>query len=181
MSGRYIEPCCAGRQLPPLLASQRIVSFQTNGDVTLEHFVKAVSCIAGNKLRIELMVPSVDVDMLRVFAWYGRQGWLSSMSFLTAADNAALVFSELHGSVAELLCCRHSKVTDGMIAIHGENGTVVLQGHLSASAEPGYRFYSAVFGPTGSDSVKMFTATFRPYFGERYRVPHPAEAQSHSD
>ena len=65
----YIEPCCVGRELLALLKEMPVVPFQTNGNVTLEHFMKGLSEFAGNELEITLAVPVIDIPMLRMLAW----------------------------------------------------------------------------------------------------------------
>ena len=71
----YIEPCCVGRELLALLKEMPVVPFQTNGNVTLEYFMKGLSEFAGNELEITLAVPVIDIPMLRMLAWYNRRGW----------------------------------------------------------------------------------------------------------
>lgn len=159
MEIQFIEPCCAGRQLPSLLREQSVASFQTNGDVTFEHIIKAVSCLAGDELSVILMVPSVNVDMLRVLAWFGRRGWLKKLHVVTTENQSGLVYNETSGEVPTVLCSHHERVAESLLVISGEKKCVVVNGQFLTSVVPGHRFYTAAVGAETSDAIRMFTAT----------------------
>ena len=77
----YQEPCCIERTLPQLLKKYEWMPFQTNGDVTVEKILKAVSHLAGNNLDITICLPAIDVIILRIFAWYVPQTRLAEVSY----------------------------------------------------------------------------------------------------
>lgn len=162
----YIEPCCAEKQLPPLLRDYPMVAFQTNGDVDFITLLKSVSCLAGNRLEITLMVPEVDVDMLRALEWYGRRGWLAKVTTLTAERQTELIKTELT-TVADVTTHHHKGVVDSMVVIAGEAGVVVVQGPLVSRPQPGFRCFTAALGKASSPVVQMCTATLRSLINRR--------------
>lgn len=161
----FVEPCCVERQLPALLREYPMAAFQTNSDVTFLGMMKAVSCMAGNHLDITLMVPEVDVDMLRVLGWYDRRGWLNTATLLTAKLQTELINSELTPSKVKTY--HHEMVTDSMVVISGEAGMVVVQGALLSKATSGFRCYTAAFGKSSSPVIQMCTATLRSLVNKR--------------
>ncbi len=164
MKVSFIEPCCAEKQLPLLLREQSFVPFQTNGDVTFEHFIKALSCLAGNEITIILATPSINVDMLRVLAWLSRRGWLKELHIATASDQAQLVRTELAELKETLHCYHHERIAESMLIIEGETASVVLQGYLSMEVTPAHRFYYALLTTSGSAHFAQLTTTLHSFF-----------------
>lgn len=117
----YIEPCCIDNQLPQLLkqAPYGFVFFQTNGDVTLEKLLGAVSHMAGNEHVIILTVPEVDVMMLRTMAYYFRRGWMRALLLLTASSQRDLIEGELAGYLDRVQYAVDPLVLDGQVALMG--------------------------------------------------------------
>lgn len=92
----FIEPCCAHKQLPQLIrASCRkdspsytagISVFQTNGDVTLQKALDAMSSLIDESPFVILLSESrIDVPVLRHLAYYYRRGWMSSLLLLDSS------------------------------------------------------------------------------------------------
>ena len=117
----YIEPCCIDRQLPGLIKQSRagFCFFQTNGDVTLEKFLGAVSHMASGVGGHVLMltVPEVDIPMLRTLAYYFRRGWTQALLLLTREAQTALIESELADYLASVHYAADPLIIDGQLAI----------------------------------------------------------------
>ena len=117
----YIEPCCIDRQLPGLIKQSRagFCFFQTNGDVTLEKLLGAVSHMAsgaGGHI-LMLTVPEVDIPMLRTLAYYFRRGWTQALLLLTREAQTALIESELADYLASVHYAADPLIIDGQLAI----------------------------------------------------------------
>ena len=68
------EPCCIERSLPLAVKKYGWLPWQSNGDITIEKILKAVSYLAGNALDISICLPAIDIPALRLFAWYFKRG-----------------------------------------------------------------------------------------------------------
>ena len=139
----YIEPCCIDRQLPVLIKQSRagFCFFQTNGDVTLEKLLGAVSHMASGAGGHVLMltVPEVDIPMLRTLAYYFRRGWTQALLLLTREAQTALIESELADYLASVHYAADPLIIDGQLAImevkaQGEADTAQAEAESLASA-----------------------------------------------
>lgn len=155
----YQEPCCIERTLPQLLKKYEWMPFQTNGDVTVEKILKAVSYLAGNNLDITICLPAIDVIILRIFAWYHKRGWLKSLTILTATDQSELIRNELPKELT-LTIVDSADIPDnyGLLVIKGEQSNVIVNGPLYAAVTPGICFYTAYFGKD-PDRISQLTDT----------------------
>lgn len=137
----YIEPCCVGRELLALLKEMPVVPFQTNGNVTLEHFMKGLSEYAGNELEITLAVPVIDIPMLRMLAWYNRRGWAKKVVIMTKENQRELIAQELEGYSFSAVV--NPEMSEGTLVMKGELKTVVIQGEiLGEVAHTGCKHYT---------------------------------------
>ena len=114
---QFIEPCCADRQLPALLRENQshAVLFQTAGDVTFDHLLKAISSMAGNNhLTMTLVVPEVTTKMQKTIDRYQQRQWITEVKLLV------------------------SYIQDQMVMFEGDKGVVIIQGTiLDTRAEKG--------------------------------------------
>lgn len=154
----YIEPCCVGRLLQPLLVEMQVVPFQTNGDVTLEKLMKGLSEFAGDKLTITLVSPTVDLPMMRMLQWYHRRGWLTACTIMTKDDQTEFIKNELQDM--DLTVLHSDDVTGGMLVMEGEKKTIAVQGEILGEVKQGHYNYTAAEGTgTTSQNVLMLTET----------------------
>lgn len=130
----YMEPCCVGRELLALLKEMPVVPFQTNGNVTLEHFMKGLSEFAGNELEITLAVPVIDIPMLRMLAWYYRRGWTKNVVIMTKENQMELIAKELEGFAYTAVV--NPEMSEGTLVMKGELKTVVIQGDILGTVAP---------------------------------------------
>ncbi|MCF0209225.1 MAG: hypothetical protein HUK07_07210 [Bacteroidaceae bacterium] len=152
----FMEPCCIGSMLPPILRQKYIVPFQTNGDVTFSHILRAVSAIAGNRLDVTVCVPKPDIHLLRELRWYCQRGWISKLTIVTHNDEQEFIKNEI-GEMSDCLrCLNHKLIEDGLLVLVGERNKVAVQGWLSGIADLGLRRYTAAIG---DDNVDMLAST----------------------
>lgn len=80
-----MEPCCIERTLPMLLRKNSgWMPWQSNGDITFAHILKALACLAASPLEITLVTPNISLPILRTLIWYHQRGWLNKLTILTA-------------------------------------------------------------------------------------------------
>ena len=88
----YIEPCCIDNQLPRLLRQSdgHAAMFQTSGDVTLEHMIKALMPMVGDRPRVlTLALPVVDDDVIALLQRYMRLEWVAHLNLILPAPAEA--------------------------------------------------------------------------------------------
>ena len=165
----YIEPCCCDRQLPVLLRERRTAFFQTNGDVTVQRFMNAVGCMAGQPSELWLMLPAVDFPLLRTLRQWFQRGWISSLHLLTQENQEEMVMGELGEATAgenaseengaavansqfstlnsQLDYAHDPLVLDGLLAFIGTEHVVAIQGAMLTQVDFSLSLYAAAFGP----------------------------------
>ena len=171
----YIEPCCAENQLPRLLrqANGSAVLFQTAGDVTLEHMMKAVMLMSGDRPRVlTLALPQLSADVVALLRRYMSLEWVAHLNLITTATpdehNAYALLSEVgvpmdritYAPVADASCM-------GLLMFAGPSGTVAIQGPLCPAPSQGLHLYSAIYGPSGSPLMRSFTDPITAYIKAR--------------
>ena len=163
----YIEPCCIDRQLPGLIKQSRagFCFFQTNGDVTLEKFLGAVSHMASGVGGHVLMltVPEVDIPMLRTLAYYFRRGWTQALLLLTREAQTALIESELADYLASVHYAADPLIIDGQLAIIESVASaavpqqpakaLIIQGAMLSQPDFSLSLYTAWLG-TDTDTIR---------------------------
>lgn len=153
----YQEPCCIERTLPALLREHPMSAWQSNGDVTFDRIIKAVSLLAGNSLNIILVHPAPELPIVQCLAWYHRRGWLNALTILTQTEQTTDIRKEFPNDFPiEILT--HKSVTDGLLIIQGEKGQVIVQGPLHAAVVPNVERFTTYAG-NDKDSIAMLTAT----------------------
>ena len=163
----YIEPCCIDRQLPGLIKQSRagFCFFQTNGDVTLEKLLGAVSHMAsgvGGHI-LMLTVPEVDIPMLRTLAYYFRRGWTQALLLLTREAQTALIESELADYLASVHYAADPLIIDGQLAIIESVASaavpqqpakaLIIQGAMLSQPDFSLSLYAAWLG-TDTDTIR---------------------------
>ncbi len=174
----FQEPCCIENTLPILLRKYGLVTWQSNGDVTFEKIMKAVACMAGNELSVVLVVPEIDIPMLRYLRWLNQRGWLLRLAILTQKNQQELIRGEMPADM-DLAIYNHKSVTEGTIIIYGENNTVVVLGSLHSAVTPALENYTTYMG-CDQDRVSMLTdaVTSRLRLLDKKKKPAEGEAET---
>ena len=189
-----IEPCCAERQLGQLLREERgrAVMFQTNGDVTLEHWMKAVMLMAGNvRPRVmTLSVPILTGEMMRVVGRYLRLEWVKTLRLMTTDHLPQEHIQQLAGyagcDAKALQECvelaADADIPDEMLTFSGVDGTVVIQGRIFGKVTPGLSLYAGVYGRTDGPGVRSVMDAWGARFrARRYEVALAAQHTEQSE
>lgn len=146
----YVEPCCCDKQLPKLLREGKIF-FQTNGDVTVEKFMRATGCMVNNGSEMWLMIPSVDVKLLREIKHWFQREWIFGLHLLTSSNQTEIIDKELGDCVSKVKYCFDKMITDGMLSFVGEHDLVAIQGPMLTSVNFSLRMYAGIFGNKAPD------------------------------
>ena len=186
-----IEPCCVEQKVCWMLREEKnhAVMMQTNGDVTLEHWMKGVMLLSGERPRtVTIAVPELTAAMQRVVCRFLKPEWVKTVrilsekrivkseEFATAEPSPTeqpAVSEELLGFIrdgrVELAADEQARL--GLLIFSGTDGTVVIEGEMLEAVTPGLRMYSGLFGNNGSkavmDAIGAFEALFR---SRRYEV-----------
>lgn len=188
----YIEPCCAENQLPRLLrqANGSAVLFQTAGDVTLEHMMKAVMLMSGDRPRVlTLALPQLSADVVALLRRYMSLEWVAHLNLITTQP---AVMSDLQPQLERIgvpmqqitVALVDDACSLGLLMFAGPSGTVAIQGPICPAPSQGLHLYSAIYGPSGSPLMRSFTDPITAYIKARaveIEAPAPAEAQPKAD
>lgn len=172
----FQEPCCIERNLPLLLREYPLCTWQSNGDVTFEKIIKAVSHLAGSSLEITLLLPKSELPILRVLAWYQYRGWLKSLTIVTTTDESNNIRKEFPQDFpVEILS--HKSIIDSLLIIRGTDGHAIVQGplHATPSKKPTVERFTTYVG-NDPEQIAMLTATTLSRLASLRRKKKKAEA-----
>ena len=128
----FQEPCCIANKLPSLLRRKWWYAFQTNGDVTAEKFMSALSSMAGrDNNHLSLVIGKIDVP-------------------------DKLIETELTPYLDKITFGHHPRVFGGLIMFQGEEGTVVLSGMLENLPQNIILPYTACYSECDPDIARDF-------------------------
>ena len=183
-----IEPCCAERQLGHLLRENRgnAVLFQTNGDMTLQKWMKATMLMAGDRPRtLTLAVPIFTGKMLDAVVKFMRLGWVERLRLLTtdplipemAHALAVKADCEAAALAGRVELAADANIPDGLLMFTGPEGTVVIQGEMPDTITPRLHLYAGVFGRTEGRGVRSISDAWEARFrARRYEWPTGGDA-----
>jgi hypothetical protein len=162
------------------------VTFQTHGDVTLEHLMKAVMLMAGDRPRVmTLAVPALTDVMMQNIGRYMRQEWVMTLRLLTAeplADverMADIVGCDAASLLKRLELAADTRAQDGLLAFSGPNGMVVIQGRILDTVTPGLTLYAGAFGRTDALAIRNITDAWNANFkARRYNISEELRVKS---
>lgn len=140
----YIEPCCIDKQLPPVVR-QPFAFFQSNGDWAVQKLMSAVSHMVPESVCI-LVIPSVDVSLLRVLNHYLSRGWYKAVMLLTAENQEDLVRRELSGMLDRVHYAIDNHVLDGQLILTSDGLTLAIQGAMLLEPDFSLCSYSSAYG-----------------------------------
>ena len=182
-----VEPCCCERQLGYLLREERAhaVAFQTNGDVTLEHYMKAVMLLSGDRPRtLTLSVPIFTGGMMRPIAKFMSLEWVAKLRLMTTDPLpvevlqrlAAKIGIDVNALLERIELAADASIPDELMAFGGTDGTVVIQGRIYDAVTPRLTLYSGIFGRTEGKGVRSVMDAWGAHFrARRYEAsPQPA-------
>jgi len=175
-----IEPCCAERQLGSLLRENRghAALFQTNGDMTLQKWMKATMLMVGDRPRtLTLAVPVFTEKMMKAVAKYLQLGWVEHLRLMTTEPLtqealqhfAGMAFpdADATGVVAAMELAADASVPDGLLMFTGPEWTVVVQGSMFDTITPRLCLYAGMFGRAEGLAVRSVTDAWEARFRAR--------------
>lgn len=148
----YIEPCCADRQLPALLKSNTFAFFQSGGDLTVQKIMSAVSSMSGSQHRMTLVIPDVDVMLLRELKRYFDRQWTAELHLLTQTNQQTMVAEELSAYMDHVSYAADPMVIDGLLAFEPLNSntsprpSVIIQGAMLKEVDFSLSMYAGYYG-----------------------------------
>ena len=170
----WVEPCCVDRVLPSLLKTSASGSakggfafFTTNGDITFAKFAAAISSLAGSGHRMTLVIPEVDVMLLREIKRYFDRGWTRELNLLTQSNQEQMVSEELSGYMDRVTYAADPMVIDGLLAFEpwtqgvrnnvqsrtdtgvpdpSVSPSVIIQGAMLREVDFSFSLYAAYYG-----------------------------------
>ena len=190
MVNNIVEPCCCERQLGYLLREERAhaVAFQTNGDVTLEHFMKAVMLLSGDRPRtLTLSVPIFTGGMMRPIARFMRLEWVANLRLMTTdplppeilQQFAAKIGIDTDALLQRIELAADASIPDELMAFSGTDGTVVIQGRIYDAVTPRLSLYAGIFGRTEGKGVRSVMDAWEAHFrARRYNASEKLKVKS---
>lgn len=123
----YVEPCCIDKELPRLLREDPFCFFQSNGDWTVRELMRSVSFLVPGSACCLLVIPEVDVNLLRELRHYLlRDGWYRSLALLTYRNQMEMVSGELSDCMPRVHYAVNRRVLDGQFGLFDEEGNYLL-------------------------------------------------------
>jgi hypothetical protein len=146
--------------------------FQTQGDVTLEAFVKATMLMAGDRPRtLTIATPTLPENAMRTIRRYAELGYISTLRLMLSERPEAGV---LDGIAAEVELAITGKVPSLMMW-QGATGIVAIQGDMPDAVEPTLHLYAGIMGGVQSLNVHAAIDPFNALFRARRVEIEPVE------
>lgn len=124
----YIQPCCVDKELPPIV-KQPFAFFQSNGDWDVSKLMSSVSYLIENPVCL-MVIPEVNVFLLRTLNTYLEKDWYRSLCLLTAVNQTGLVKAEFGKNISCVHYANSKQVMDGQFALTNLYRHLVVQGPL---------------------------------------------------
>ena len=183
-----IEPCCAERQIGLLLKENRgrAILFQTNGDMTLQKWMKATMLMAGDRPRtLTIAVPVFTEKMMNTVGKFLRLGWVERLRLMTTdpltPEMAHLLAEKTECDAAVLAThtelAADASIPDSLLMFTGPDGTVIIQGPMPDTITPRLCLYAGIFGRTEGIAIRSVTDAWEARFRSR-RYDWPAATKT---
>ena len=140
-----LEPCCIERQAPYALSEAKGRAMMwTNGDVTVSHWFKALSYMAGPTHRLTLVVKEPDVQLMRWIRTWMQRGWTTEVRLTASTDARQLVTAELEGLTDKVTVAQDATIRSEAMVLEGDEGTIVIAGPMMTAVQPGLTTYAVM-------------------------------------
>ena len=140
-----LEPCCIERQAPYALSEAKGRAMMwTNGDVTVSHWFKALSYMAGPTHRLTLVVKEPDVQLMRWIRTWMQRGWTTEVRLTASTDARQLVKAELEGLTDKVTVAQDATIRSEAMVLEGDDGTIVIAGPMLTAMQPGLTMYAVM-------------------------------------
>lgn len=159
----YVEPCCADNQMPAILKENEVF-FNTSGDITVQHMMKAVSFLAGLDIEMTLMIDTVTDELLGVIRHYVNRGWIKKINLFVKTDCKKQLKTKFDGMLNIINYSVDETLTENLLAFNGTEGDVLIVGKMLCDVAPGFYVYSGKHFKNGrkfDDIMEPFMAKFK--------------------
>lgn len=153
----FIPPCCVDRKLPQAInqAPQRMLSFYTHGDVTMEKFYRAISYLLIDEMVMVLSIPISQREMtvingMGVFLQQCfERKWISHLVLSTRKDCSKIIDVYLGEYRDKILYTTSKDVSDATshMVLYNKDRALTLSGPMYNLPDMQLSPYSLMFYP----------------------------------
>lgn len=137
----YIEPCCADNQMPAIFKEHEVF-FNTSGDITVQHMMKAISFLAGTDIEMTLMIDTVSDELLDTIRHYVNRGWIKKINLFVKNDCKKQLKTKFEGMLNIITYSVDDTLTGNLLAFDGTEGQVLIIGPMLCDVTPGFYTYA---------------------------------------
>lgn len=147
----FIPPCCVDKKLPKAVtqAPQRMLTFYTHGDVTMEKFYRAVSYLLVDPHVMVLTMPAMSTDTCVFLQQCFERKWITALVLSTARKCDEIVNKYL-AEYADRILYTHSKDvsdTTSHMVLYNKDRAFTLSGVMFDRPCPALECYVLMFYP----------------------------------
>lgn len=147
----FIPPCCVDKKLPKAVmqAPQRMLTFYTHGDVTMEKFYRAVSPLLVDAHVMVLTMPSPKQETFLFLAQCFERGWITRLVLSTYRSCDSLIAKHLDAYADRIICAQSDDVSElsSHMVLYNKDRALTLSGPMFARPQTDVRLaaYTLVF------------------------------------
>lgn len=147
----FIPPCCVDKKLPKAVtqAPQRMLTFYTHGDVTMEKFYRAVSYLLVDPHVMVLTMPAMSTDTCVFLQQCFERKWITTLVLSTARKCDEIVNKYL-AEYSDRILYTHSKDvsdTTSHLVLYNKDRALTLSGVMFDRPCPALECYVLMFYP----------------------------------
>lgn len=147
----FIPPCCVDKKLPKAVtqAPQRMLTFYTHGDVTMEKFYRAVSNLLVDPHVMVLTMPAMSTDTCVFLQQCFERKWITTLVLSTARKCDEIVNKYL-AEYSDRILYTHSKDvsdTTSHMVLYNKDRALTLSGVMLDRPCPALECYVLMFYP----------------------------------
>lgn len=147
----FIPPCCVDKKLPKAVtqAPQRMLTFYTHGDVTMEKFYRAVSYLLIDPHVMVLAMPTMNTDTCVFLQQCFERYWITALVLSTARKCDDIIKKYLAEYSDRILYTRTKDVSDttSHMVLYNKDRALTLSGVMSDRPCPALERYVLMFYP----------------------------------
>ena len=159
----YVETCCADRQMPAILKGNEVF-FNTSGDITVQHIMKAVSYLAGKDIEFTLMIDTLSDDLLSIIRHYVNREWFTKINLFVKTDCKKQIKTAFDGMTTIIDYAVDENLNDNFISFKGSDGAVLILGKMLLETKEGFYTYAGRHFKSNSafdEMIAPFNAKFK--------------------
>lgn len=147
----FIPSCCVDKKLPKAVtqAPQRMLTFYTHGDVTMEKFYRAVSYLLVDPHVMVLTMPAMSTDTCVFLQQCFERKWITALVLSTARKCDEIVNKYL-AEYSDRILYTHSKDvsdTTSHMVLYNKDRALTLSGVMFDRPCPALECYVLMFYP----------------------------------